>query len=85
MLSQHDQQFRRFRNSCFLATREMLPGWRHACLKVLLRRQPVRWSISRLLSSTAVCLAATPKSLRMEEFPCEVIRYEDDAAVCVQS
>ncbi|KAG2061579.1 translation factor GUF1, mitochondrial [Suillus hirtellus] len=52
----------------------MLPGWRHACLKVLLRRQPVRWSISRLLSSTAVCLATTPKSLRMEEFPCEVIR-----------
>lgn len=65
------------------ATREMLPGWRHACLKVLLRCQPVRWSISRHLSSTAICLAVAPKSLRMEEFPCEVIRYDDDAPVYV--
>ncbi|KAG1756397.1 P-loop containing nucleoside triphosphate hydrolase protein [Suillus paluster] len=52
----------------------MLPGWRHACLKVLLRCQPARWSISRQFSSTTICLAATLKSLKMEEFPCEVIR-----------
>ncbi|TFY82986.1 hypothetical protein EWM64_g1028 [Hericium alpestre] len=50
----------------------MLQAWRSACLQVILKRNksPVLFNVERHASTTASGKAA----LRMEDFPCEVIR-----------
>ncbi|KAA1469343.1 GTP-binding protein lepa [Dentipellis sp. KUC8613] len=57
----------------------MLPAWRRACLSVILQGQPraVVYTFSRHASTTARNAAegkAGKAALRMEDFPCDVIR-----------
>ncbi|KAH7910765.1 P-loop containing nucleoside triphosphate hydrolase protein [Hygrophoropsis aurantiaca] len=58
----------------------MLPGWRQACLKVFHRYQPAHHSVpyfdhlSLNFSTSATVWALPQKSVRTEDFPCDVIR-----------